>query len=492
MSTRRAAAARPRADCLLPALAAATVAAYAVFWLRPLWLGDFKPFAGEAFGLTVALGGDWAGAARYVAGALVLLALYGAALVALPRCSPSLAWRLAVGVAVLAPVAVLFTYPVLAADVFDYLMSGRLISAHHLNPYTWTAASAPQDPYYPPVGWKDQPSIYGPLWVDLMAAVTYVAGGATTAALLLAKALSVLAHLGAAVFVYLIARKVSPGRQLAAFVAYAWNPLVIIYVAVDGHNDSVLLLSVLAAVYFGLDRRWEAALPALTLGTLVKFVPAALFPLFLWQARRDARPAAVGGLVSIVLAVALFAPLWAGDATFDGLRDQAARMTSSPVALASFYAPDAWLRPVAGVVFAAGYVVILARGRSLVWSCYAVLLLYLVVLSWWTKPWYFIWPIGLAAVLGGDALWITLPGIVGLFASNLVGAWGWQMDWLHWQARWGSKMMEAWLTATTVGGWLLGLGALGGARLLWPRFVPARRRAAPPAREAQGPAKTTA
>src|SRR5581483_6156240 len=132
---------------------------------------------------------------------------------------------------------VLFTYPVLAADVFDYLMSGRLISAHHLNPYTWTAASAPQDPYYPPVGWKEQPSIYGPLWVDLMAAVTYVAGGATTAALLLAKALSVLAHLGAAVFVYLIARKVSPGRQLAAFVAYPWTPLVFICGAVDGDVD---------------------------------------------------------------------------------------------------------------------------------------------------------------------------------------------------------------------------------------------------------------
>jgi len=484
----RAAGARP-ADFALLALAAATLAAYAGLWLRPLWLGDFEPFAGEAFSLTVALGRDWGGAARYVAGVLVPLALYGAALAVLPSCSPTPAWRLALAVAVLAPLAVLFTYPVLAADVFDYLMSGRLLSAYHLNPYTWTAASLPRDPYFPPVGWKDQPSVYGPLWVDLMALVTHVAGSATTTALVLAKALAVLAHLGAAVFVYLIARKVSPGRQVAAFVAYAWNPLVILYIAVDGHNDGLLLLSVLAAVYFGLDRRWEAALPALMLGALVKFVPAVLFPLFLWQARRDLRSAAIGSAASLALAVALFAPLWAGAATFDGLREQAARMTSSPAALASYFVPDAWLRPVAFALFAAGYVLILARGRGLAGRCYAVLLLYLLVLSWWTKPWYFIWPVGLAAVLGGSAVWVTLPGILGLFASNLVGAWGWQMDWLAWQERWGSKMMEAWLTGTTAGGWILGLGAV---RLPpWSRRA-RRSRASIPAPEVQGPAKTTA
>ncbi len=34
------------------------------------------------------------------------------------------------------------------------------------------------------------------------------------------------------------------------------------------------------------------------------------------------------------------------------------------------------------------------------------------------------------------------------------------MNWFDWQHRGGLKLMEAWLTSTTLGGWLLGAGWL--------------------------------
>jgi len=384
------------------------------------------------------------------------MALYVAALLVLPHVQPRLAWKVALGVAGAAPLVVIYTYPALAADVFDYLMIGRILSAHAANPYTFAPSAFREDPYYPPVGWKDLLSVYGPAWVLTMGAIVKLCGTTTVAALLLTKFLAVFAHWGTAGLVYLTTRRVAPSRALFAFVAYAWNPVMLIHFSVDGHNDALLLLFLMASIYLALDRRWGLSLPLLTLSMLVKFVPAVLLPLFVWKARQDKVALAAGLGASLVIAALTFAPLWAGQDTFAGVRDQASRMTSSPASLAGFYLPESWLRPLAFLGFAAGYIVLLKRNTGIIEGSYAVLLLYLMVLSFWTKPWYFTWPAALGAILGGYAFWITVPGVLGLFASNIFGSWGWLMNWFDWQRRWGAKFIEACLAATTLGGWLLG------------------------------------
>jgi hypothetical protein len=384
------------------------------------------------------------------------MALYVGSLLVLPYVPPRLAWKVALGVAAGAPLVLLYTYPALAGDVFDYLMSGRILSAYGANPYVDIPSAFPSDPYYAPVVWKDLPSAYGPAWIIMSAAITEVCGTRALAALMLGKFVAILSHWGTAALVYAITRKLAPERALLAFVAYAWSPLVLVYFAVDGHNDALMLLLLMASIYLALDSRWELSLPLLTLSALIKFVPALLLPLLLWKARHDRRAVAFGLVASLTLAMLVYAPLWAGMDTFDGVRNQAAKMTSSPAALAGFYVTDSWLRPASLLLFAAGYLVVLKRGAGVAQGAYAVLLLYLLVLSFWTKPWYFTWTVALGAVLGGYAFWITVPGVLGLFASNIFGSWGWQMNWLDWQQRWGAKFIEACLTAATLGGWLLG------------------------------------
>jgi hypothetical protein len=471
-----------------------SLAAYGLLWLEPLWLGRYDPFDRGAEAIGPILGLDTSGAAHYVAAAAVPLLLYVAALLILPLVPRGAAWRIAIGGAVAAPVLLLYTYPALAADIFDYLMNGRVVSDHGLNPYLYPPSGLEDDPYYPPVGWKDLLSVYGPLWVLTMSAVTAIAGSDTLAALLIAKALSVLSHWGCAVMVYLIARRLAPERALFAFVAYAWSPLAILHFAVDGHNDSLLLLFMLGAAYLALDRRWTAALPLLTLSVLVKFVPAVLFPLFLWQARNEPRKAAAGLAASAALAVVLFAPLWGGADTFDGVRDQASRSTSSLAALAAFYVDRDLLRIVAAALFALGYLVVLWRRLDVVRGSYWVLLLYLLVLSFWTKPWYFTWVVGFGAAIGGAAFWVTVAGSAGLFLSNLFGGWGWLMNWFNWQERWGLRFIEALLTGSTLGGWILGLAAAAIPALRRKRKAATRAASEAGRRGArsQGPANTTA
>jgi alpha-1,6-mannosyltransferase len=475
-------------------LGVASLVAYAAMWLEPLWLGRFEPFEREALAIGPILGLNTLGAVHYALAAALPMALYVTALLLLPVVPRRMAWRIAIAVAVAAPLLLLYTYPALAADAFDYLMTGRVLSEYGQNPYTYPPAAFESDPYYPPAAWKGLVSVYGPLWVLIAAAVTETAGSDTLAALLAVKALSVIAHWATAGVVFLVARRLAPERALFAFVAYAWNPLALLHFAVDGHNDSMLLLFVMVAVYLALDRKWMAALPALTLAVLVKFVPAVLLPLFLWQARHDRRQMASGLAASAAVTVALAAPLWAGIDTFDGVRAQASFSSSSLGALAAFYLDRDHLRVMAVALFGAGYAVVLWRRPDVVRGSYWVLLLYLLVLSFWTKPWYFTWVIALGAAIGGAAFWVTVAGSVGLLASNMFGSWAWLMNWFNWQQRWGPRFIEGLLTASTLGGWLAGLAA---AAALWRRkgagaaigagSAPDGRAGRP-----QGPANTTA
>ena len=71
----------------------------------------------------------------------------------------------------------------------------------------------------------------------------------------------------------------SPQQRLAGTLLFAWNPLVLLDPA-NGHNDVVMLLPVLLAVWFLANDRIPAtlrgalALAALTLAAWVKYIPA--------------------------------------------------------------------------------------------------------------------------------------------------------------------------------------------------------------------------
>ena len=55
---------------------------------------------------------------------------------------------------------------------------------------------------------------------------------------------------------------------------FAWNPLVLFEVAGNGHNDAVVIMFVLAGVFFFVRARQVAFIPALVLGALTKFARA--------------------------------------------------------------------------------------------------------------------------------------------------------------------------------------------------------------------------
>jgi hypothetical protein len=97
------------------------------------------------------------------------------------------------------------------------------------------------------------------------------------------------------------------GGRSFQLAIYAWNPLVIVEFAASGHNDSLAILAVLAAVFVMSRGRWAVSTALLAAGALVKFFPAALFPLWLrrmqWPGSwRAWRAVLAGAAVAVVCA----------------------------------------------------------------------------------------------------------------------------------------------------------------------------------------------
>jgi hypothetical protein len=450
-----------RPDLGLWLLGAGLLLAYGVLWLWPFWLGsneydEVASYVGSLLGYT------WRGFGRFVLACVVPSVLYLLALRLLPRVPRERALPAAVCVTVLAPLLLLATYPVLAADVFGSLMYGRIISEHGANPYATTPIHFQGDPYLATIGndWIDLPAIYGPVWLWVSAGATEVAGEDVVLAMLLLKIVAVAAHIGTAALIYRITLRLAPERALQALVAYGWNPFVVVHLAADAHNDALMLLFLVGALHLALLDRWRGAFPLLALATLTKFVPALLGPVFLLAARRHPRQAATGVAISLLLAVVVYAPLWTGLDTFDGVRQQSALFTSSPASLLRYVLHDSWLRPLMTTLFGIGYLVILWRVRGLTMRGYGVLMLYLWTLSFWTKGWYFSWVLTFGSILGGWPLAAAIAAGFGVFLQNAT-AWGWEMNWFGWRDRYGTRMWELWLMGTMYVPWLVvGLAAL--------------------------------
>ncbi len=195
---------------------------------------------------------------------------------------------------VAAYVILLLGPPLISQDVFGYLSFARLGALHGLDPYTHVAAEAPTDPIFPFIGWPFLHSPYGPLFTlaSYATAPLGLAGG-----LWAFKAVAVTSSLGA---VALIARAAGRLGQsplwAAAFVGL--NP-VLLELAVGGaHNDTLILLSLAAALALsaGSNPRFRAAAVALVAGIGIKVTAGLVLPFLVLaqpaKARAPVRPGA--------------------------------------------------------------------------------------------------------------------------------------------------------------------------------------------------------
>lgn len=202
-------------------------------------------------------------------------------------------------------VAVAVAMPVHGShDLWSYAMYGRAISAHGANPYTVPPSAFPHDPLLQMVSpaWRHTPSVYGPAFTAVAAAMTAVTGTSWLATRLAFQGLSALAIVASLLLLY------RRGVGANGMVLLGLHPIVLYYVVNGGHNDSLVGLGILAGVLLAVDDRPRLALVVLALAGLVKLVallPFAALAVWLWR-RHGFRSMVAAALPGGVLVVAAY------------------------------------------------------------------------------------------------------------------------------------------------------------------------------------------
>lgn len=418
----------PGPTLTLAATAVASGVMYAVLVLAPLRLDRHPP--SRFFNLARAIGEDGAGLVRFTLTAAVLFALYLVAVTAACRGGRETVVTALAG-AVGMYLVLLPAHPFYSQDVFHYLAAARVWVVHGANPLVVPPAAFPTDSVVPLSDWSHLPSPYGPLWTYLAALPAWLFRDAANPAPAVTayKGLAALGAVGAAWLASAAAERLRPGTRTVAIVLFAWNPLAVLHLAGDGHNDAAMLLFLAAALYLAVRERPVAAGAALVLGGLVKLAALLALPLFLAWIVHSGRPhrwreiTLVLGVSAGMVALA-YLPFWEGWRTLEATVDEGGYFTTSlhaltlPLLSAVLTRDGAeWLLVVGSRV---GFVVLLlvlarwVRDRaSLVETSAAALLSYLVVAAPWFMAWYALWPLLPAAARPGarvSTLAVALSG----------------------------------------------------------------------------------
>jgi hypothetical protein len=129
-------------------------------------------------------------------------------------------------------------------DVYAYGAYGRLVSEHSVSPYATRPSAFPNDPviFRMASGWQNTRSVYGPVFTAISAAGMRVAD---TSLLIERLWFQTLAGLATGLSA-LILKRLSPQY----WWMFALNPVVLIAVAHEGHNDALVGLGILSALWF--------------------------------------------------------------------------------------------------------------------------------------------------------------------------------------------------------------------------------------------------
>ena len=205
----------------------------------------------------------------YRIGFIILAAAYILGAWASSQAPRRKAWIIVLTTATLSAGILLMLYPFDAADMFDYILHGRMLALYNANPYQQTPSEFPLDPFYPYVGWTKSTSPYGPLWLQLSALTARITGNSVLWTVIGFKLLCGVFYLASVGFVIAILQRKSPERSLTGVWLFACNPLVLYETFGHGHNDITLTACLLASVWFMLDRRYTLAVLSLVIGALL-------------------------------------------------------------------------------------------------------------------------------------------------------------------------------------------------------------------------------
>jgi alpha-1,6-mannosyltransferase len=325
-------------------------------------------------------------------------------------------------------VIVLLAPPLFSTDIFSYQMYARMGAVFGFNPYlVGPHASMLDQPFYSLVGakWAYTPSVYGPLFT----AMSYLFSHFSVAAATLAyRTIAVVSSLGTVALVWSAAR-LRGMNQARAVALVGLNPLTVVFGVGGGHNDLLMLLALMAGVWYLLTRRERPSGAMMVVATAVKL--SAVLPMLFAAISGDAHH---GGRIRRGFVVGALGATAAIVAVSFGLFGTGP--LHLPVTLENVQSVGDW-HSVPGLLRAlqfptASAVISVALGgvfvAVVVWLAYRVWegkMDWVTATGWMTAallvttssflPWYVAWLMPFTALVADRRLWRFSLGVTGFF-----------------------------------------------------------------------------
>lgn len=173
------------------------------------------------------------------------------------------------------------SYNAFSYDLFNYIMDARIVTFYGQSPYSYRALDFPGDPMLGFMHWTHRLYPYGPFWLAATIPLSFLGMQKLVPTMILVKGLGLIGYLLSLWSINkILAQK--PENRLLGLAVFAFSPLVIIEGLVSGHNDLLMMGIALVAFWFLKEKKYLPACLMLVLSIGMKFVTAALIPIFAW------------------------------------------------------------------------------------------------------------------------------------------------------------------------------------------------------------------
>jgi alpha-1,6-mannosyltransferase len=199
-----------------------------------------------------------------------------------------------------------------STDLYSYINLGWRQVRYGLNPYVHPTGDVPDPGHDPMITliWLHNPCPYGFLFTGITRWIVAAGHGQLLLTIVVFQSMN-LVLCGLVAWLIPATRKHIGSREDGSVLyLFLWSPMVILQLIADGHNDILMALAAMLAMYMAARDRWLLVIPLLTMGALIKYSIAVIIPFAVLEMIRRRRFASLigGGAIAIGLILASAAP----------------------------------------------------------------------------------------------------------------------------------------------------------------------------------------
>ena len=180
-----------------------------------------------------------------------------------------------------------FAYPFLSSDLFNYMFDAKIILKYHASPYTHRPLDFPNDEWLRFMRWVHRYSPYGPFWLGMSIIPAFLGFGKFILNYLTFKIFISSFHLINTYIIYKVLLKTNPKNSIFWTATYAFNPLFLLEGVANAHNDIVLATFLILPIYFLISKKITWSYITLFTGALIKYIPVLNLPPLIFYHLKD-------------------------------------------------------------------------------------------------------------------------------------------------------------------------------------------------------------